>query len=124
VSTAGEASMRLLLLLEKSSPLWFTGPSLCQEPKADLETAFREWDKGLSSANNEEQVKAMRAMLPNKDDIAYLFPKHVDKLWSNFEKGNRFLEKNVEKIAMEFTRGSEIKKVKTIDVRKDKNRAS
>jgi hypothetical protein len=117
--------MRLLLLLGMTCVFAaFTRQSLGQEPKPSLENAFRKWDKGFSSASNEDRVKTLREMLPSKDDIAYLFPKHAEKLWANFEKGKKFLENNVDKIAKEFTRRGEIKQVKVIDVRKDKDRAS
>jgi hypothetical protein len=95
-----------------------------RELKPSLEEAFRAWDKGRSSANREARVKALRSLLPTKEDIAYLFPKHAEKLWPRFEQGIQFLVENVDRFAREVTRGGAIEKVKAIDVRKDKDRAS
>jgi len=93
-------------------------------PKPTLAEAFRKFDKGLTSENKEERVNALRSMLPGKKDIAYLFPKHVDKLWPKFEENNRFLVENVDRFAKQITRGGAITKIDAIDVRADKDRAS
>ncbi len=89
--------------------------------KPTLEQAYRQWHKGLSSEEKAEREKALRSILPNQKDVEYLFPKHADKLWPLWAKGNEFLVENVDKIAAEVTKGGEIKRIEAIDVRKDKN---
>ena len=84
-----------------------------------LEQAFRAWHKGLSSKEKQEQIDALRSMLPAKKDIEYLFPKHADKLWPQMEKANQLLVDNVGKLAAEFTKGGDIRKVEVIDARKE-----
>lgn len=94
------------------------------EPKPSLEDAYRAWYKGFASARKEDREQAIRSMMPTRKDIAYLFPKHVDKLWPKFEKGIQFAVANVDRLARHFTQGGAIKTVTAIDVRKDVNRAS
>jgi hypothetical protein len=95
-----------------------------KDAKPTLEEAFRKWDMGFSSDKTEERVNALRSMFPTKKELAYLFPKQVDKLWPKFEEGHRFMEENVDLIAKEITRGGAITKIKPIDARADKARAS
>jgi len=89
-----------------------------------LEEAYRKWDIGFSSDKKEERVNGLRSMFPTKKELAYLFPMQVDKLWPKFEEGHKFMEENVERIAKEITRGGAIIKIKSIDARADKSRAS
>src|SRR5262249_31540798 len=100
------------------------GQDKSQGAKPTLEEAFRKWDKGFSSDKKEERVNALRTMFPTKKDIAYLFPKYVEKLWPLFEDGHKEMVENVDLIAKEITMGGGLTKVKTIDVRTDKELAS
>jgi hypothetical protein len=134
--SAGESDMRLLQTLAiplLSGGLWFASMTICtlaagQEAKKDakptLEGAFRKWHMGLSSENKEERLDALRSMFPTKKEVAYLFPQQVDKLWPQFEDYHKLMEKNVDLIAKEMTRGGAITKFKPIDTRVDKSRAS
>lgn len=99
-----------------------------QEAKKDapptLDEAFRKWDMGFSSDKKEERLNALRSMFPTKNELAYLFPKQVDKLWPKFEEGHKSMEENVDLIAKEITRGGAITKIKPIDMRADKSSKS
>ncbi len=100
------------------------GPLFAEDPKPNLETAYREWEKGFTSKDKEEQLKTLRKMLPTKEDIEYLFPKHSDKIWAKQEKFNKEAEEHLEDVVKEISRGGEIKKMEAVDVRKDKGLAT
>lgn len=92
-----------------------------QEPT--LADSYRKWHAGLSSANKEDQEKALRQMSPNKDDVVYMFPKASDKLWPLLEKNNELMLRNLDKIAKEFASKGKITKIEEINIRKDKLRS-
>jgi uncharacterized protein (TIGR03067 family) len=94
------------------------------EPTPSLDQAIREWHKGLASPKKEERVKALKLMLPTEKDIEGLFPKQGEKLWPFFEKVNKALLDHVDDVSRELTEGGAIKKIKAIDVRKDKRKSS
>jgi hypothetical protein len=85
-----------------------------------LEEAYRKWHSGLAAKEKADREKSLRSMLANQEDVKYLFPKHADKLWPLWAKGNEFLVENVDQIAKEVSRGGEIVKVEAIDMRKEK----
>jgi hypothetical protein len=91
-----------------------------EKPKMTVEDAFRVWHKGLTSKKMEDQEKALRAILPAKKDIEHLFPKQAAKLWPKLQKWNTHLLENVDKVAAEFREKVAIKKIRAVDVRKDK----
>jgi hypothetical protein len=84
----------------------------------------RKWHMAFTSEKKEERLKTLRSMIPTKEEVTYLFPQQVDKLWPQFEDYHKHMEKNVDLIAKEMTRGGAITKIKPIDVRVDKSRAS
>ena len=94
------------------------------KPKPTLEEAYRQWHRGFTSKKKEDREKTLRSMLASQKDVECLFPKHAEKLWPLWAKGNEFLLENVDKIADEVTKGGEIKAVEAIDVRKDKDRST
>lgn len=94
------------------------------EPKPSLEEVFRALHKGLTSGKKEEQEKALKAILPTKEDIEALFPKQSKKYWPLFEEANKRCLDNTDKIAKEIGKAKTIEKVTAIDVRKDKRLAS
>lgn len=99
-----------------------------QEPKQDakptLEEAFRKWDMGFSSDKKDERIHVLRSMLPTKKELEHLFPKNADKLWPKFEEGRKFAEENIDLVAKEIIKGGAVTKIKPIDVRADKGKAT
>lgn len=91
---------------------------------SSLEAAFRKWHAGLSSEKKEDRLTALRSILPTEQDVAYLFPKEVDKLWPILDAYNKRMEQNVDLVAKEITRGGAIKEVRPLDVRTDKRKSS
>jgi len=108
-----------LALIVATVPIAESGGGKKKEPTVTLEEAFRKWDAGFASDKKHDRLAALRAMFPVKEEIAYLFPKQVDKLWPKFEEGHKFLEENVDAIAKEITRGGAITKIQVIDLRKE-----
>jgi hypothetical protein len=90
------------------------------DPKPSLDEAFREWHKGLTSAKEEDRVKALNSMLPTKKDIEALFPKQAEKAWPLIEMMNKHWLEHIDDVAKDMARQGEIKKITAIDMRKDK----
>jgi hypothetical protein len=86
-------------------------------PKSSLEECIRALHKGMESETEEDQLKALRAVLPTRKDIEILFPKDVEKLWPPLDQGLRDMEKNVSKVAKELRKGGRVTEVKTINIR-------
>jgi hypothetical protein len=92
--------------------------------KTSLDDAYLAWQKGFSSTDKKEREKTLRSMLPTKKDVAYLFPKNVNALWSLFERQNQLLQKNIDRLAKEFNSGGKITKLMPIDIRKEETKSS
>ena len=90
-------------------------------PKQTVQDAYLQMHKEMASGNKEKQSKALKAMMPTKKDLEYLFPKHADKLWPGYEEENKSILKSVDMVAKEITRRGEVEKIEATDVRKDKD---
>lgn len=86
-------------------------------PRPAPEDAYRAFHDGVTSGKKEEQEKALKAILPTRKDVEYLFPRDADKLWPVVEAGNEFLLKNLDKVAEEEARPGAIKSIKCGDLR-------
>ncbi|MFO0864130.1 MAG: hypothetical protein U0744_05655 [Gemmataceae bacterium] len=103
-----------------ATPATLLGQGTKKDPASSLEETYREWHKGFSSDEKENRIKALRSMFPTKEDVAYLFPKHVEKLWPKFEQERKRLEDNVDRNAKQVTKGGAITKIRTLDARSEK----
>jgi hypothetical protein len=85
-------------------------------PKLSVETAFREYAKGLGSDERAVRLKALQSIMPSKADFEYLFPAGADKLWPAAEARIKKMEEQIDEIAKSMNRVGSTK-VTSIDVR-------
>jgi hypothetical protein len=90
---------------------------------ASLETAVRALHAGMASSDPAEQERALRAILPVRGDVEFLFPKDAAALWPVFEGNERELLSHRADIAAETQHGGAVRQIETVDVRERKNPA-
>ncbi|HTT84842.1 MAG TPA: hypothetical protein VMF67_15305, partial [Rhizomicrobium sp.] len=103
-------------------------PCLAMAAQADeakkpptLEDAYRAFHAGMASAKKEEQIKALKAILPTRKDIEVLFSKHADIVWKDEQAQQKLLREHYADVAREVTRKGAIKRIVKHDVRAEKD---
>ena len=71
----------------------------------------------ITSEKKEDQVQALRKILPAKEDVETLFPAHAEKLWPRMEAGFQIMEKNADKVAQEMLAKGGLQAVELKDLR-------
>jgi hypothetical protein len=94
-----------------------------KDPAKLVEDAIRAEYAGMASPKKEEQVKALRRILPAKMDIEVLFPKQAEKLWPLVEKANQRYLDHISDIVREVTKDGPITKIKLTNIRDEKGPA-
>lgn len=87
------------------------------KPKPSLDETIRAFYKRMKSESPEEQIKALKAILPARKDIEVLFPKHVDAVWSQLETVFKEMEATIGDIARDLLKKGEITEIKFTDLR-------
>jgi len=85
-----------------------------------LDATVRALYKGMEDGTGEQQLRAMREVLPTKKDVDVLFPNHSEKAWPLMKKYLEEMEKHLDQVAKELKAGGAVTKVEMIDVRKKK----
>src|SRR4051812_6685913 len=74
------------------------------EPRKAVEGGIRAWYAGMGAPNEEDRLKALEQVLPDKKTIETLFPKHAEKVWPLIEADNQKLRDLVGPLTKQITR--------------------
>lgn len=83
-----------------------------------LKKVVLDFRKSLVSKDAKERMSALESAMPNKQDVAVLFPKNPEKAWELIEQENAKLKKEIDILSAEFQRGSAIIDVNVVNLRK------
>jgi len=71
----------------------------------------------MADPSTEVKQKALADLLPSRQDMETLFPKHVDLFWERLQAHNKNMVEHADEIAREMTK-EKWTKIEAIDVRK------
>ena len=95
------------------------GPAKQEGSEAGLRTVLTAYYARMASDKPEDPVNALKSILPGKEDIEALFPKHAEKLWPMMEQYVKMMMEHVSDVAKEVKSHGTVKYVQAISVRQE-----